>query len=368
MEFSEEKAIQQLIDTYANSFQMLTKRILNSKIRGVDIYSDAQILASVNRNINKLLEENKKFVNLVIPKAYGRTREETLGFFKKHNIEVKADATFREVHTKAVEELQKALNDDLKSGLLQIGRKSRDSLREISIEASKVSAAGIGEQSAINTAVKKISSLGLESITYKNGSKVGIKDYVKMATRSTTSAAINKATVNQMQEYDRNLVRLSYHSTSCPTCSPFQGRVYSMKEDDNEFPYIGIINNGAIISYGIIHPNCRHRLLPYITELDEKQAETKEVSNRSFEDNRTEWSKTRYKNRQKSSKCQREIDRLTEQNIILKSVNTQAAREQITENNKKIKQKILQVKAIKKWEVDGLNDNELFTDILSRRT
>ena len=189
-----------------------------------------------------------------------------------------------------------------------------------------------------------------------------------MATRTTTSAAINRATANQLQEYDRHLVRMSYHSTSCPVCSPYQGRVYSMKENDKEYPYIGVINNGAMLTYGIIHPNCSHRLLPYIVELDDKADETKAVSNRSFEDNRTEWSKERYKKRQESRRYQREIDKLAEQNTILKSVNTPAAKEQIKKNNKKIKERISRVGAIKKWEIDGLKDNELFTDILNRRT
>ena len=368
MAFSEEKAIQQLIDIYADSFSRLTKRILNSKIRGEDVESDTKILASVNKTINKLLEENKQFVDLVVPKIYGRTREETLGFLKKHNIEVSEDKTFRTVHTGAVEELQKALQEDLNSGVMQIGRKAKGNLRAIGLEAAKVSTAGIGEAAAIKEAVEKISSLGLENVTYKNGAKVSIKDYVRMATRTTTSAAINRATANQLQEYDRHLVRMSYHSTSCPVCSPYQGRVYSMKENDKEYPYIGVINDGAMLTYGVIHPNCSHRLLPYIAELDDKADETKAVSNRSFEDNRTEWSKERYKKRQESRRYQREIDKLTEQNTILKSVNTPAAKEQIKKNNEKIKERISRVGAIKKWEIDGLKDNELFTDILNRRT
>lgn len=251
--FSEEKAIKQLYEIYNVAFEKITKRIISSKLSGKSSLSDSRILKDINNQLKELRSNNINFANSIIPKVYERTQAEIIDFFEKNNIIKEGSKNFAKIHKGAINELVKELVGNLDDGLIQIGRKSKDLLNEITNKASAMRLAGATtQQEMINELVTLLTKKGIDKIVYGNNATISIKDYVKMSTSSSISGSINRATVNQTLEYGNNYVQLSWHSTSCPVCSPYQGRVYQLKGDD-EYPNISVINDGAIVNYGIIH-------------------------------------------------------------------------------------------------------------------
>ena len=357
MAFSEEKAVEDLTEIYRKSFEKQTKKIINAKVKGLDI-EDTRIAADVNRILKSLEEKNKQWAGKVVPKIYGRTREEIMGFYKKHNIVLDEDISFRKIHQNAVVELQKNLYDELNNGIIQIGRKTKDRLKEITEETTKIQMAGGSERAeAIKEASEKIANEGLQHITYANGAKVNITKYVEMATKTTSSAAINRATVNQQLQYKQDLIKISFHSTSCPICAPFQDRIYSLKTENTEYPHISQINEGAFVNYGTIHPNCRHRALPYILTLDDNKEKNKKESNKPFADNRSEFGKERYEKRQKVNGINRKIDKLGMQRDIAEVA---GEKDLVRDIDEKINRLENETEEIRQWEIDGLQANQLF--------
>ena len=355
---NENKAVEELVNLYNVSFKRLTKKIINKKLKGVDFENDAEMLTLLGKELKKLKSYNTAFADQVITNVYGRTVDETMDFFRKHDIIKDVDPKWRSIHDDAILELQKSLTDELDGALIQVGRKTKDTLRDMTFEVSKLQTAGaLDKQEAIVEGIGQLLQNGIGEVVYKNGARVSLESYVKMATRTTIDASINVATMNQQIQFENDLIKMSWHSTSCPICAPYQGRVYSISGKSTEYPSIDTINDGAFRSYGTIHPNCQHRALPYIPELDDNMEQTKKESNYPFEDNRTDYSKTRYKERQKVNAYNNEIKKLQLQNEVYKA---DGRKDLVKKNNEKIKRREKQVEEIKQWEIDTLKENQLF--------
>ena len=358
--FSEEKAIEDLVAIYDESFKRITKRIVNSKIEGKSTYSDARILSDIKKLRDKLIIDNNYFSEKVVSNVYGRTQEEVIEKLKQSGIIGKQSDKFLKVHNDAIKELVKNLKNNLNNQVINIGRKSKDTLKRITEKSAIMRTAGATtKEESINQTTEMFIKRGIDKVVYKNGAVTNIKDYVRMATRTVMDASINKATINQALEYEVNLVQMSFHSTSCPICAPYQGRVYCI-EGSKGYPNINTINSGAIVEYGVVHPNCHHRMLPYIKKLDKNSAEVKVASNKEFSDNRTEWSKKRYNRRQDITRFERKTRRLKEENELLSKI--KGAEDKIKKNKEMISRAKKEIGKIKAWEIDGMKNNELFTN------
>ena len=101
----------------------------------------------------------------------------------------------------------------------------------------------------------------------------------------------NDAVVDTLMANGWDLVKMSEHEDSCPICYPYQGRVYSLSGNSDEYPYL--YDTGWNEEFQNFHPNCRHYLEPFFpdTQTPEQLEETKEYSNRSFEVGGEGWTK-----------------------------------------------------------------------------
>lgn len=63
---------------------------------------------------------------------------------------------------------------------------------------------------------------------------------------------------NLAEELDIDLVQVSVHSTDCVECQQFQGKVFSLSGDSNEFP--------RLLGTPPFCKKCRHTLLPYVPD------------------------------------------------------------------------------------------------------
>ena len=81
-------------------------------------------------------------------------------------------------------------------------------------------------QQAIDTAVKDFLNQGINCIVYKDGRRVNIADYVRMALRTTATRAALQGKSAKFKALGYDTVQVSSYGMCSPTCKPWQGRIY----------------------------------------------------------------------------------------------------------------------------------------------
>ena len=136
-------------------------------------------------------------------------------------------------------------------------------------------------QQAIDIAVKDFFDKGINCIVYRDGRRVNIADYVRMALRSTATRAKLQGESARYSAMGYDTVQVTQYSMCSDTCLPWQGKAYIndvfiMWEGDIEerengelwgksnycgkwFPLLS-----TAIHAGLFHPNCRHSIGLYV--------------------------------------------------------------------------------------------------------
>ena len=137
-------------------------------------------------------------------------------------------------------------------------------------------------QKAIDSAVKDFLDKGINCIEYKDGRRVNIADYVRMALRTTSTRATLQGEAKRRTELGYDTVLVSQYNACSDTCLSWQGRVYI---DDVFTVWEGEINGdrgksnycgkwftllSVAIQAGLFHPNCRHTMSTWIDGVSSK--------------------------------------------------------------------------------------------------
>lgn len=129
---------------------------------------------------------------------------------------------------------------------------------------------------AIDMATKDFLNAGINCIVYKDGKRVNIADYVRMALQTCATRATLQGKAKRFAELGYDTVLVSAYGGCSETCEPYQGRVFI----DDVFTVWNGERNGdmgksiycgkwfpllsSAIRGGLFHPNCRHTLSQYI--------------------------------------------------------------------------------------------------------
>ncbi len=132
-------------------------------------------------------------------------------------------------------------------------------------------------QQAIDNAVKDFLAQGINCIVYKDGRRVNIADYVRMALRTTATRAALQGKSAKYKALGYDTVQVSSYGMCSPTCKPWQGRIYiedtfsfwdgEVKEypdgvlwgrSDSCGKWFPLLSSA--IEKGLFHPNCRHSI------------------------------------------------------------------------------------------------------------
>lgn len=131
-------------------------------------------------------------------------------------------------------------------------------------------------QQAIDIAVKDFLDQGINCIVYRDGRRVNIADYVRMALRTTATRAALQGKSAKYKALGYDTVQVSSYGMCSKTCEPWQGRIYiedTFSMWDGEVKEHGGILWGksnycgkwfpllsSAIEKGLFHPNCRHSI------------------------------------------------------------------------------------------------------------
>ena len=130
---------------------------------------------------------------------------------------------------------------------------------------------------AIDTAVEDFLNAGINCIEYKDGRRVNIADYVRMALRTTSTRAALQGKSEKYKALGYDTVAVSSYGMCSPTCLPYQGRVYindaftswagetQIRADGLTYGKSNYCGKwfpllSSAIAGGLFHPNCRHSI------------------------------------------------------------------------------------------------------------
>lgn len=136
-------------------------------------------------------------------------------------------------------------------------------------------------QQAIDIAVKDFLDKGINCIVYRDGRRVNIADYIRMALRTTSTRAKLQGESAKYTALGYDTVQVSKYSMCSDTCLSWQGKAYindvfvmwdgEIEERENGelwgksnycgkwFPLLS-----TAIHAGLFHPNCRHTIALYV--------------------------------------------------------------------------------------------------------
>jgi hypothetical protein len=158
-------------------------------------------------------------------------------------------------HISLLNAFRAAVFSNFQNQKFQIIRKGRDIFREIAILAGEK----MYKEADIFTR-RKMSQLmldeyakrGIQTITYKNGSKYSIDSYCEMVGRTMTGRAAVQASLNRFFESGYTLVVVSAHFRACDLCTPYEGKTLSIEQH----PVYESVADAEL--QGLFHSRCAH--------------------------------------------------------------------------------------------------------------
>jgi hypothetical protein len=104
---------------------------------------------------------------------------------------------------------------------------------------------------------------GIQTITYRNGSKWSIDNYCEMVGRTLAGRASMQANLNRYNESGYNLVIVSSHFRACNLCTPYENKILSIE------PTAKYESVSDAETQGLFHPNCKHSVSAFFEGISE---------------------------------------------------------------------------------------------------
>ncbi|MBC2855474.1 hypothetical protein H3N56_03060 [Cetobacterium sp. 2A] len=303
------KLYQETIDNLLYSFE---KKLRDNKVIDYEIYLIKSLLKAFTEAkeirgeirhslqeeyIKQKIEEWEKAKPLLSPK------QQLIDFEK-----------FTKIDSREIETIYSMFNDKINRAEKGIGRQVRGwfekEQKAITNATNRATRDQLTSRFMGKSKEEAISGLvdGLRENIYfklidKNGNplKMKIDSYANLSLNSMFQQARNTATINTVKQLESDLVIFSKHYWTCESCAKYaEGRVYSIKRGNKDYPYLYETVPGFIQGYNSLHPNCKH-LLSGFFETGRSKEEIDEIKRRSnnHEDNRRDKDREKYNIKQK---------------------------------------------------------------------
>lgn len=243
--------------------------------------SEAKRARMLEREILEILgeidDEADLWIAKNIPKQYMRgVKEATQGL---RDIGFDVDVTVNPgIHKEAVEALVASMQEELAIGSARIiaaaGRLVRETQLDTVVDKQITQQVALGtiegqarKEVSENIRQVLVDEFG-EGPVIINGRHYGMDTYSELVARTKMAEAHSIGTIMRNVEAGNDLVMVSSHGAD-DGCSFFEGQIFSISGTNEKYPALAEIDNGPPF-----HPNCIHRLLPFVEELaTEKEIE-----------------------------------------------------------------------------------------------
>jgi len=245
---------QRLIKLYDQAEKEILKECNRLLLKNPESYSLAwqkTVLARTRQIRKGLLDGSRTWCSEAIPDSYmkGMAWADADPLAGQ-----KLMAGFGKIHQQAVEVLAENSYSRLLDVNNVVGRRVDDIFRTVALENTKGSVIGYETTKQAAKRIREdLAERGITGFRDKAGHEWDMARYAKVLANETTNGAFRQGTINRLQEKGHDLVRLSSHSGSCPRCTPFEGRTFSLSGTDSEYPSLDEARAG-----GVFHPGCLH--------------------------------------------------------------------------------------------------------------
>jgi hypothetical protein len=259
-----QKDIDRLTKEYSRIFGKAQAKVISAILSSEKYSVDEKdrILNEINEILGNLQETSDKWIDRNIPKLYNMGANDTikvlagigiLGLILKTPRENEAIKNIVDSTKVSINEaisgmnrsssriLSKATEARIKS-LISEGKVSRESYKQI----GDMVAGQLKKQAVF--------------ITDSAGRKWDIVNYSEMFTKTTLMNSYNNGVANQMMEHNHDLAYVtSYGACKCDVCLSWEGKVLSLTGKTPGYPSLE-----QAYADGLFHPNCKHRMRPFI--------------------------------------------------------------------------------------------------------
>ncbi len=168
-------------------------------------------------------------------------------------------AEFFKLNGRKLDALIKATKQDLQKAEVAMLRMADDQYRKIIFNAQVYANTGSATyEQAVDMASKDFLSAGINCIEYKNGARVNIASYVRMALQTASKRAYFTGEGEKRKEWGISTVIMNKRGAACPKCLPFVGKILiddvwsGGKASDGPYPLMS-----SAIAKGLYHPRCK---------------------------------------------------------------------------------------------------------------
>lgn len=306
--------------------------------RLVELYEQAErdIIADIARKLNsydyfvssaewqamKLQELNNTQKDIIdkLSKASGKTKAEIIKLLKEAGVKSLKDDV-----AKPTKVTQNLLNTGLRRTLGTFDNLTRttaiNGTKQISEALDRaymqVSTGAFSQEAAVKTAIKSLCENGIETYRYPKHT-----DYIDVVVRRAVRTGINQTaaaiSLNNAEQLNTDLVEVTAHSGARPTHAEWQGKVFSISGDSEEYEKLSEATGYGTVT-GLCGANCRHTFHPFF-EGDERMYsddELKEMDAPKYEYNGEKL--TEYEATQRQRYIERKIRRWKRENAAMKA-------------------------------------------------
>lgn len=227
------------------------------KLKDLEMYR-----REVARSITEATKQAKKLSKIILKDNFIAGADKVDAFMKMFNLDVNPTTgnDFFRLNRRKLNAMLEAVYGDLDVASHAIYRQMDDVYRQTLFKAEIAKNSGIyTPEQAMDLATRDFLDKGISCIRYANGAMVNVASYAEMAIRTSSKRAMLTAEGLRNQEWGVTTIQITQHGSTCPLCSPWQGRVliddvYSGgKPEDGPYPLLS-----TAMGEGLFHPNCRH--------------------------------------------------------------------------------------------------------------
>lgn len=250
----EQQFIFDLIIYYQDAEQKLIRIIAQKEAKGTVTAYSKSLLNQVKKEIEKLNEKAIDWTADNLPVEYKKGIESAVNGYAQLGVEIGSVESFSKLNNKNINIIVRNTMNDLTNANNFIGRKIEDDIRQAGLDAiADKELTGLTVKQTKTNLINKLIDQNVMAIKTRNGRNMNISSYAETVARSTSREAQNRGLLDTVTTSNRDLVKMSSHATTCPICSPLQGRVYSISGKSTEYPSLEVAYGGI---YANIHPNC----------------------------------------------------------------------------------------------------------------
>lgn len=262
-----EELVKSLVDVYGTAKQEIMTLLAKSSLTGFQQARLNALLKQVRTVVEKLDVAAAQFGATGIPKAY--RAGQNIAAQALRDIDVKDTPRWdARIHTSAVDVIaqQMAIDALEKNGTIYsnvaraLQKTKQQALTETQIN-QQIAAGIIQGETRVQTSRKIADAiteqLGEGKLIMAGKRLFTPEEYAELLARTRTREAVTEGIINSSAQVGMDLFQVSVHDNPCPVCRQYQGRIFSLSGENENFP--------KLATKPPFHPRCKHVVVP-VTE------------------------------------------------------------------------------------------------------